>query len=70
MKLDLGNPTNIREAAKKFEMVVGALPSWLGYNALKAVLEAGKNYVDISFMEVSWFHGIFCKYSVSKTSLN
>ena len=38
-------------AAAGFDLVVGALPSFLGRNALEAVLEAGRDYVDISFFE-------------------
>ncbi len=33
------------------DIVFGALPSWLGLNALQAVIEAGRSYCDISFME-------------------
>ncbi len=32
------------------DIVIGALPSKLGYEALRQVIEAGYNYVDISFM--------------------
>ncbi|KAH3745423.1 saccharopine dehydrogenase family protein [Pelomyxa schiedti] len=51
LPMDLSNRAAIVAAAKPFDMVVGALPSGLGFNALNAVVEAGKNYVDISFME-------------------
>jgi len=33
------------------QIVIGALPSKLGYDALRQVIEAGYNYVDISFMK-------------------
>ncbi|KAH3762203.1 saccharopine dehydrogenase [Pelomyxa schiedti] len=51
IKLDLSDKAAIIKAVGPFDMVVGALPSWLGFNALSAVVEANKNYVDISFME-------------------
>lgn len=34
---------------KRFDIVVGALPSWLGLDVASFVLTAGKDYVDISF---------------------
>ena len=40
----------ITEAVADADVVVGALASHLGFGALRAVIEAGKPYVDISFM--------------------
>ena len=34
---------------KDFDLVVGALPGFMGYNTMKRVIEAQKNIVDISF---------------------
>ena len=34
---------------KDFDLVVGALPGFMGYNIMKRVIEAKKNIVDISF---------------------
>ncbi|MHA1881773.1 MAG: saccharopine dehydrogenase C-terminal domain-containing protein [Candidatus Thorarchaeota archaeon] len=48
---DLSNPKTIKDVVKDFDLVIGALPWQIGYNALKAVIEAGKNIVDISFFE-------------------
>src|SRR5581483_8575654 len=48
---DLGDPSVIRELVQGHELVVGALPSFLGFAALRAVLEAGRDMVDISFFE-------------------
>jgi len=48
---DLSDPAVIREVADGFDLIVGALPSALGYEALRAVLESGRHYVDISFFE-------------------
>ena len=46
---DLSNPKTIKDIVKDFDLVIGALPWTIGYKALEAVIEAGKNIVDISF---------------------
>ncbi len=46
---DLSKPENIKEVVKNYDLVVGALPGFLGYMMFQAVIEAGKNIVDISF---------------------
>lgn len=51
VRADLADPAEITRLAREHEMVVGALPSFLGFAALRAVLEAGRPYVDISFFE-------------------
>ena len=48
---DLSNPNIIKDIVKDFDLVIGALPWLIGYKALEAVIEAGKNIVDISFFE-------------------
>lgn len=47
---DLGDPERIKELVRDFDLVLGALPSAIGLAALRAVLEAGKPYADITFM--------------------
>jgi lysine 6-dehydrogenase len=47
---DLSDPIALVRAVEPFDLVVGALPGWLGYRALDAVIRAGKPVVDISFM--------------------
>jgi saccharopine dehydrogenase-like NADP-dependent oxidoreductase len=49
LQKDLSDPAAIRELVKDYEMVVNALPGFMGYNTFKAVIEAGKNIVDIAF---------------------
>jgi saccharopine dehydrogenase-like NADP-dependent oxidoreductase len=49
-RADLSNPRTVRTLAEAHDLVVGALPSRLGFQALRAVLEAGRSCVDISFM--------------------
>ncbi len=46
---DLSNPDTIKGIVEDFDLVVGALPWSIGFKALEAVIEAGKNIVDISF---------------------
>ncbi|NPD88234.1 MAG: saccharopine dehydrogenase [Asgard group archaeon] len=48
---DLSNPNIIKDIVKDYDLVIGALPGFIGYQALKAVIEVGKNIVDISFFE-------------------
>ena len=47
---DCSDVSAIQKIAQTADLVVGALPSWLGLNALKTVIELGKSYCDISFM--------------------
>jgi saccharopine dehydrogenase-like NADP-dependent oxidoreductase len=47
---DLGDPDVVRKLVSDFDLVLGALPSSLGLKTLRAVIEARKPYVDISFM--------------------
>jgi lysine 6-dehydrogenase len=47
---DLSDPAVIASLAANADIVVGALPSRLGFAALRAVINAGKHYCDISFM--------------------
>lgn len=49
-KLDLSKPAAVREAVGPFDLVLGSLASHLGFEALRMIIEAGKNYADISFM--------------------
>lgn len=47
---DLSRPEAIRELVRDYDLVLGALPSVYGYRTLEAVIAAGKDYCDISFM--------------------
>jgi len=46
---DLSDPENVKEVIADQEIVVNGLPGFLGFETLKAVVEAGKNIVDIAF---------------------
>jgi lysine 6-dehydrogenase len=47
---DLSRPEAIKKLVKGYDLVLGALPSVYGYRTLEAVIAAGKDYCDISFM--------------------
>lgn len=49
-KEDLSSASSVRNAVADADVVVGALASHLGFNALGAIIDAGKPYADISFM--------------------
>jgi len=48
-KLDFSNVQQLADTIKPFDLVVGAVPGFLGFQTVKTVIEAGKNMVDISF---------------------
>ncbi len=50
VRANLGDPEVVRRVVGDFDLVLGALPSGIGFQTLRAVLEAGRDYVDISFM--------------------
>ena len=50
IKTNLSNPDEIKKLVVEQDIVVGAVPGFLGFNMLRSVIEAGKNIVDISFM--------------------
>lgn len=49
IQLDVTHSENLKEAVRPFDLVVCAVPGFLGFNVLKSLIEAGKNVVDISF---------------------
>lgn len=49
MCLDLSKPANVERAIKDADLVVGAVPGFMGYRTVERVLEAQKPIVDISF---------------------
>ncbi|NQT28889.1 MAG: saccharopine dehydrogenase NADP-binding domain-containing protein, partial [Candidatus Omnitrophica bacterium] len=50
IKADLSNSSGIKKIVAEQDIVIGAVPGFLGFNMLRSVIEAGKNIVDISFM--------------------
>ncbi len=49
-QVDLADEQRITQLVGSYDVVVGALPSRLGFQTLRAVIDAGKPYCDISFM--------------------
>lgn len=47
---DLSVPGEITDQVSDFDLVIGALPGFMGFRALKDIVSAGINMVDISFM--------------------
>ncbi len=49
LMVDVSKSETVKETVRDFDMVVNALPGFMGYQTLKAIIEAGKDVVDISF---------------------
>lgn len=50
IEADLSDVNKLKDQISDVDMVIGAVPGHMGYETMKAVIEAGKNMVDISFM--------------------
>ncbi len=50
IQLDVTNPSQLANALKDFDLVMGFLPGKLGYSLTKACIDAGKDLVDVSYM--------------------
>ncbi len=50
LRVDLSDPSGVKEAIVDQDVVLGALPSRIGLQTLDAVIRGGKCYCDISFM--------------------
>lgn len=48
-KLDFSNVDSLKNTISGFDLVVGAVPGFMGFQTAKTVIESGKNMVDISF---------------------
>lgn len=46
---DVSDTKTLQNLIKDYDLVVGAVPGFMGYKMMKDVIEAGKNIVDISF---------------------
>jgi lysine 6-dehydrogenase len=47
--MDLSVSSNIENIVKNADLVIGAVPGFMGFEMLRTVIESGKNIVDISF---------------------
>jgi saccharopine dehydrogenase-like NADP-dependent oxidoreductase len=49
IRANLADAETIRKVIEPFDLVIGAMPGFMGFQTVKSVIEAGKNIVDISF---------------------
>lgn len=49
IKSDFSDAAHLSSVLQPFDIVVGAVPGFMGFNTVRTVIEAGKNMVDISF---------------------
>lgn len=48
-ELDVTKESELQSTIKQYDLVVCAVPGFLGYNTLKSIINAGMNVIDISF---------------------
>ena len=48
-QLDVSNQNALKESLSPFDLVICAVPGFLGFRTLKTIIEAQKNVIDISF---------------------
>lgn len=49
IEADLSKPAAVKKLVSGYDMVINAVPGFMGFATLKAIIEAGKNVVDIAF---------------------
>ncbi len=52
---DLSHLSKLKEIVVGYDLVLGAVPGFMGYSVLKTLIEANKNVVDISFFPEDMF---------------
>ncbi|MFO0834206.1 MAG: saccharopine dehydrogenase C-terminal domain-containing protein [Phycisphaerales bacterium] len=50
VQADLSNAAEVKKLVANYDLVLGAIASSIGLQTLRAVIEAGRNYCDITFM--------------------
>ena len=57
---DFSKPEEIMRAIAPFDLVIGAVPGFMGFEVLKTIIECGKNCVDISFFpeDAMWLNDL------------
>jgi saccharopine dehydrogenase-like NADP-dependent oxidoreductase len=50
VKQDLNDKILLSELVKSYDLVISAVPGFMGFETIKTVIECGKNLVDISFL--------------------
>jgi lysine 6-dehydrogenase len=46
---DFSDPAKVKDFVKDYDMVLNAVPGFMGFRTMKAIIEAGKNVADIAF---------------------
>lgn len=49
LQADIGKAEELRPLLKPFDLIIGAVPGFMGFKTVRTVIEAQKNMVDISF---------------------
>ncbi len=49
VRADLSDPTDVARLVEGYDIVISAVPGFMGYRTLEAVIGAGRNVVDIAF---------------------
>ena len=52
---DFYETENVKEIVKDFDIVLNAVPGFMGFQTLKAIIESGKNVIDIAFFPEDLF---------------
>ncbi len=52
---NLSDPKTVKNLIKDFDLVLSAVPGFMGFQMLKAIIEAGKNVIDIAFFPEDLF---------------
>jgi len=55
IQADLSDPGRISELVKDYDMVLNAVPGFMGFRTLKAIIDAGRNVIDIAFFPEDLF---------------
>ena len=49
LQLDVNNKTELQRTIKQYDLVINAVPGFLGFETLKSIIEAEMNVIDIAF---------------------
>jgi saccharopine dehydrogenase-like NADP-dependent oxidoreductase len=49
LQKDLGDPQEVTSLVSDYDLVINAVPGFMGFQTLRAIIEAGRNVVDIAF---------------------
>ena len=55
IKADFTEPENVKRIVENFDFVLSAVPGFMGFQTLKAIIEAGKDVIDIAFFPENLF---------------